>query len=78
MPDENTNEKDKFIFIAKLNQNKQFVVETKTTNLMALSYAWKLLGLHIDNMIIKSQMDKAPKIVKLSKGGLDSLRKFLN
>ena len=70
------NSKDKVIFLATLTKDKQIRIEIKTTNLMGISYAYKLLGLHIDNLIIKEVMP-VPKIAKISQGGLESLRKFL-
>jgi len=74
--DQNDN-KDQLIFQATLTPDKKIKVEVKSSNLMGLSYAYKLLGLHIDNIIIGQVMPK-PKIVKIGQGGLQSLRRFLN
>ena len=75
MPDEKDNEKDKIVFTAVYTKDKKIVVDVKCPSFPILSYAYKLLGLHIDNMILKSQIDNAPKII--SKGGFESLRKFM-
>lgn len=72
------NEKETVIFQAILTEDKKIRIEIKTSNLMGISYAYHLLGLHLDNLIIKGVMPK-PKIIKTpSQGGLDSLKKFLN
>jgi hypothetical protein len=75
--DQKDNNKDRIIFQAVLTPDKKFRIEVKSSNLMGLSYAYKLLGLHIDNIIIKQTMPP-PKIVKLGGGGLQSLGKFLD
>lgn len=67
---------DKIIFQAILTPDKKIKIEIKSGNLMGLSYAYKLLGLHIDNVIIKETMP-APKVVKIGQGGLQDLRRFL-
>jgi len=74
-PNNNKELQDKPIFIAVLTKDKEFRIEIKSNNMMVLSYAYRLLGLQIDNMIIGAQQAKKPKII--SQGGLESLRKFL-
>ena len=75
--DQQDNNKEQVIFQAILTPDNKIKIEVKSSNLMGLSYAYKLLGLHIDNIIIGQVMPK-PKIAKINPGGLESLKRFLN
>ena len=78
MSDEKDNNKNQVIFVAELTPDKQFSIRLKTSNMMALSFAYKLLGLQIDNMIIGQQQAAATKkMIKVTPGMFDSLRKHL-
>lgn len=74
---EQDNNKNRIIFVATFTEDKKVRIEISCPDFPVLSYAYKLLGLHIDSMIIGQNMPK-PKIVKATAQGLESLKKFLD